>query len=293
MHRKFSWIFAGSKQQGYLVLLRLLSNGHRPKLVFLPNELKIFERKKFYLLCKRFGIGSRIIVSGKIKRRFLARVNVLLTCRFNLIEEKALKALNWGGINIHSSLLPNYRGVHPVSWAIINGENEVGVTVHRLSEGIDKGHVFRATKLKVSCCHNINSVTKDLNRQSARVIGKMFRLVVKRRGLWQGKPQTEGDYFYARRRRVEDSNFSWRESDATRIVNLVRALQPPYPLANCRTSSGMQVRFIKADIFEETDSKMEDGKILHLRDDWYLGSIKGIWVKFQTASVVSVDDSLL
>jgi len=67
------------------------------------------------------------------------------------LKKRDLKRYKHGCINLHTSLLPKYRGRHPLRWAMINNEEELGVTVHYMSEGIDEGDII----LQDSIVHDV------------------------------------------------------------------------------------------------------------------------------------------
>lgn len=69
--------------------------------------------------------------------------NLIISVNFNqIIKKELLDIPNLGSINIHASLLPKYRGRAPLNWAILNGEENVGITVHYIDEGIDTGQII-------------------------------------------------------------------------------------------------------------------------------------------------------
>jgi methionyl-tRNA formyltransferase len=68
---------------------------------------------------------------------------VLVVIAFGqIIPEKVLRSVTWGGINIHASLLPKYRGSAPIQWTIIHGEPQTGLTTMFMDEGMDTGPIL-------------------------------------------------------------------------------------------------------------------------------------------------------
>ena len=67
-----------------------------------------------------------------------------------LIPRKVIESSSIATVNIHQSLLPAFRGRHPLNWALINGEAYTGVTIHHLSEGFDEGNIVLQKKVKIS-----------------------------------------------------------------------------------------------------------------------------------------------
>jgi methionyl-tRNA formyltransferase len=72
-----------------------------------------------------------------------------------------------GTINLHASLLPNYRGAAPINWVIINGETQTGVTTFFINEEIDKGNIILSKKIEIN-----NNITAAQLHNSLIVIGK-------------------------------------------------------------------------------------------------------------------------
>src|SRR5262245_38630809 len=59
-----------------------------------------------------------------------------------ILKREVLEAASWGGVNVHGSLLPKYRGAAPVAYAILGGESETGVTIIRMTTGLDAGDML-------------------------------------------------------------------------------------------------------------------------------------------------------
>jgi methionyl-tRNA formyltransferase len=293
MNKKFRWIFAGSKDQGFRILKRLLEDGFFPDYIILPRETTFREKKKFFRLAKIYRLNNYVSVSDKIPSKLASRVDILCTCRFPVVKKRTLLTFKMGGFNIHSSLLPLYRGVHPVSWALINGEETVGVSIHHLTESVDAGPILLRGKLRISAADDIKSLTARLNKLSAKLTSKFFRKFNIRRKLQSGIPQPEGTYFYARRRTPEDSWFEWRSKNPDQIRNLIRALQPPYPLAACQSTSGTILTIKAAVITDKSCSGTEDGTILSRQDDWYEVASKNIVIRIQVASLGPIGLNLI
>jgi methionyl-tRNA formyltransferase len=108
-----------------------------------------------------------------------------------LIPADALAVPPLGWINCHPSLLPSYRGPTPVSWAIRNGEPEIGVTIHRMDESFDTGAILAQGRVPVDDDDTFDS----LNMKAAPVTIGLLKTALERvaRGE-QGEPQEGGDY---------------------------------------------------------------------------------------------------
>ena len=80
---------------------------------------------------------------------------------FRMLPEVVWNMPPMGTINVHASLLPQYRGAAPINWAIINGETETGVTTFKLKHEIDTGNILLQEKLAIEPDDNIGSCTKN------------------------------------------------------------------------------------------------------------------------------------
>ena len=90
-----------------------------------------------------------------------------------IIPGKVLSSAKWGGINIHASLLPRYRGSAPIQWAIINNEKTTGLTTMFMDEGLDTGDIIVQEKINVAendsafalfyrCCQRASELLVDV-----------------------------------------------------------------------------------------------------------------------------------
>jgi methionyl-tRNA formyltransferase len=93
-------------------------------------------------------VGSGYIYDAAIKgidKRDLVDHNadlLILAGYPRILKEDEIKLMPLGVINIHTSLLPNYRGRHPVDWAMENKEKEIGITIYYVDKGIDTGDII-------------------------------------------------------------------------------------------------------------------------------------------------------
>jgi methionyl-tRNA formyltransferase len=81
-----------------------------------------------------------------------------------------VQAARLGGIGVHPSLLPRHRGPDPTSWAIASGDEETGVTVHRLEEAYDTGEILAQERLRIDPAWNAWKLARALDRPSLRLL---------------------------------------------------------------------------------------------------------------------------
>jgi methionyl-tRNA formyltransferase len=131
-------------------------------------------------------------------------------------------------IAAHDSLLPRLRGFAPTNWALILGHDRVGVTLFRISEGIDEGEVFFQASHPVA---EHDTFSKIVNKQ-AELSVELFEqyLDAARQGKLQPAPQDHYLATYTCSRGPEDGEIDW-SAPTMNIQRLIRALGPPAPYA--------------------------------------------------------------
>jgi methionyl-tRNA formyltransferase len=144
-------------------------------------------------------------------------------------------------VNVHYSLLPRYRGLAAVQWAIINGEPELGITIHSVTKDLDAGNILYQEKVRPGPHQTAEDIYGELNGIQRRILGET---IARHLDGYAGVPQDESAATHACARMPEDSEIDW--SDPThRIYGQVRAfhgaLSIPYPpaysyLGSCRIS---------------------------------------------------------
>lgn len=137
---------------------------------------------------------------------------------------EVIKMATFGGINYHPSLLPKYRGGSAINWAVINGENETGVTVHYIDEGVDTGDIILQEKFPVAPHDSVGSVYfNGLYPLGVRLITEAVKLV--REGEATGYSQDESQSSFQPVITEEDVKIDW-EKDGEEIHNLIRGSNP-------------------------------------------------------------------
>jgi len=143
-----------------------------------------------------------------------------------LLEMPFIKKYALGCINLHASILPFYRGRHPLNWAIINGEKYSGATLHYIDEDFDAGDIIESEKFPIVYEDNILDVYKKYIEAGKSLIQKYFTYFYRGTIPRTSQDKKRGSYYPPRK--PEDGMIDWNAS-VTQIYNLVRALVFPYP----------------------------------------------------------------
>jgi methionyl-tRNA formyltransferase len=156
--------------------------------------------------------------------------DIQVVVAFRMMPEVVWNMPPMGTINVHGSLLPQYRGAAPINWAIINGETESGVTTFKLKHEIDTGDILLQQKVPIRPSDNAGTMHDKLMAAGAAL------LVTTIRGLADGTlpeiPQSQaeaGDLKHAPKIFKEHLLIDWTKP-VTQIDNLVRGMSP-YPAA--------------------------------------------------------------
>ncbi|MFN0110213.1 MAG: methionyl-tRNA formyltransferase [Blastocatellia bacterium] len=183
-----------------------------------------------------------------------------------ILPDWMLAAPRLGCINVHSSLLPKYRGAAPINWAIACGENETGVTIMQMDAGLDTGAMLLQGKMPIGQLETTAGLTPKLAELGAELL--VETLAKLERGEITPKPQNDAEATYAPILKREDGQVNW-ELTAHEVFNRQRGFTP-FP--GCYTFFGGQ-RLELTGIFAEPatdDSKrFQAGTVCEVTKDGF------------------------
>ena len=148
----------------------------------------------------------------------------IIVVAFRMIPEKVWKIPKHGTINLHASLLPNYRGSAPINWVIINNEQETGVTTFFIDENIDTGDILLQKKIKIDNKINAGELHDKLKNIGAEVVYNTIDGLLKRK-LKKIKQQKNQPYKTAYKFDKENIKLNWNLNGID-IYNKIRGLSP-------------------------------------------------------------------
>ncbi|MGC0860510.1 bifunctional UDP-4-amino-4-deoxy-L-arabinose formyltransferase/UDP-glucuronic acid oxidase ArnA [Pantoea agglomerans] len=144
----------------------------------------------------------------------------------HLLSDEILQCAPKGAFNLHGSLLPKYRGRAPLNWALVNGETETGVTLHRMVKRADAGNILAQQKVAIEDQDNALTLHRKLTQAAEQLLGDVLPRL--REGEVSEWPQDESQATRVDRRTAEDGRIDWNQPAQT-IHNLVRAVTDPWP----------------------------------------------------------------
>lgn len=190
---------------------------------------------------------------------FITQLNSLNADIFVVVAFRMLPEIVWnmpkhGTVNVHGSLLPQYRGAAPINWAIINGDKETGVTVFRLKHEIDTGDILLRKTIAIKENDNVEIVHDHLMALGGQAVVEGLNKIAAGAPVYL--PQLDAtDLKSAPKIFKETCKIDWHQSVET-IHNFVRGLSP-YPAAWTSIKNGemdMDLKIFETAIEEEKNT---------------------------------------
>lgn len=203
-----------------------------------------------------------------------------------ILPERVLAFPPHGTINLHDSLLPRYRGPNAWKWVIINGEQETGVTVHRMSARPDQGDILGQRRLTIGPDETGGSLFERLSVTGAELLVETIRQLAA--GTVRAVAQNESEATYFPAPTHEQCGIDWAR-DAAAIRNLLRGLAPR-PGAWTRTPCGDELRIFRAQLLDDVSGV--PGTIVARRDEGYVVAAGRGGLLIETATVLNVGERL-
>ncbi len=140
-----------------------------------------------------------------------------------ILPQTLLDLPRFGCINVHTSLLPRYRGAGPIQWAILNGETETGVTIMKMDAGLDTGPILSQERTEITSQDTAVTLHDRLAKMGADLLVRTIPDLLA--GRIQPQPQPAEGVTYAHKIKKQEGQIDWSRSART-ICNRVRGLVP-------------------------------------------------------------------
>jgi len=227
-------IFMGTPDFAVPSLARLVSDGHEVVAVFTQPDKPAGRGKQLHEPpVKRFALDRNITVyqPAKIKtneevRAIFERINpaaCIVAAYGKILPPWLLDIPRLGCINVHASLLPEYRGAAPINWAIANGARATGVTLMQMDAGMDTGPMLAKRAIEIGADETAPELTARLAQLGAELLSETLPSI--ERGAIAPLPQDNQAATYAPMLKREDGLIDWQMT-ARDLRNRVRAFQP-------------------------------------------------------------------
>lgn len=281
-------LFMGTPEFAVASLKRLVEDGHDIcGVVTQPDKPKNRGMKLIPTPVKEYALTKNLAVYQPQKARDGEAMKIVLDLKPELIvvaaygkilSEELLNYPKFGSINVHSSLLPKYRGAAPINWAILNGESETGVSIMYMAAALDAGDVIKQVKTPIDPKENAQVLTERLAELGAEALSETVKAM--QNGTATRTPQDESAFTYAPMLSRDLSPIIWTRS-AHEINCQIRGLIP-WPAAATDVITGENMKIFCSQESEETTSENPgtilsadkrgiavacgDGKVLYLTE---------------------------
>jgi methionyl-tRNA formyltransferase len=187
--------------------------------------------------------------------------DLLVVCDYGeILQPETLGVPRLGGINLHGSLLPKYRGAAPVPWAILNGDTETGNTVIQMTPGLDAGPALGVEQIAIGPDETAGELEARMAERGAALVLKVVDQL--EAGTAQPLPQNKSLATKAPRLVKGNGFIDWTRS-ALEIKNQVRALQPwPRAFTHWQRGENEPLRLIVHRVALDAETPAPPGKIV-------------------------------
>ena len=178
--------------------------------------------------------------------------DIIITCAYGqIVPTVILDYPFYGCINIHGSILPEYRGASPIQTAIMNGDTETGITIMYMDEQMDTGNIINMEKCEIDIKDTYGTLSNKLSIIGRDLLQKTLPRIIKDDN-WNIKQDDEAATYTKKITREEerlDFNKTRKE-----LYDYVRALNPT-PLANIELN-GEEIKIVETEIGEESSGEI-------------------------------------
>ncbi len=226
-------VFLGTPEFAVPSLKALLSAGHDVPAVFTqPDRPKGRGNQMAEPPVKRAAseLGLSIHQPERIRRpgyidvlRALGAELMVVVGYGQLIPPTIIELPRYGILNVHASLLPNYRGAAPVQWAIANGENQTGVTIMQIDPGLDTGDMLLKASVDIQPDETAPELSGKLAPLGAQLLLQAIQQISD--GTIHREKQNNAEATYAPILKKEDGLIEWSRT-ADQIYNRLRGFTP-------------------------------------------------------------------
>lgn len=246
----------------------------------LDNEKSSSKQNKFSPI-KNFSLKNNLEVlqpKNLKDQNFINKIkelnpDLIVVVAFKILPKEIWEIPKKGTINLHASLLPDYRGAAPINWAIINGEKKTGLSTFFIDEKVDTGEIILQKEIEIENQENFSSLYDRMKKIGADLLLQTVQLL--ENGNFKCKIQKNiGSKKLAPKIFKEDCVINWNDKKEN-IVNFIRGLSDS-PAAYTFYQKKI-VKIFQAEVVNVSfDKILEEGEILTKDDKIFVGSFDGV-----------------
>ncbi len=247
-------VFAGTTRFGIPTLEKLMSDGHELTFVITQPDKPVGRKQelspspiKAWAQSKNIRVLQPAKISEIENELREAQPDLLLVAAYGqIIPKSILEIPKHGSVNIHGSVLPKYRGASPIQAALINGDEETGITLIVMDEKMDHGPILATKTLTIEPNDNFQTLYRKLAEISAQICSEVLPRFTG--GEIKPKEQDHNLATFTKIIKKDDAKIDWTQP-AQNILNQIRALNPEP--GTWTTLEGKYIKIQQAQILPE------------------------------------------
>ena len=247
------------------ILKKIYQNGYDVSIVYTQpprksNRGQKFEKSPIHSFAETIGFDVRTpeyLKNNKSEYEYFKDLDldlVIIVAYGVIIPKEFLSLSKEGFINLHASILPQWRGAAPIQRSIINKDKETGISVMKINEKLDEGDISHIFKIKIEENENAESLSERLSTLASEKISEVIDTIIDKEVNF--KPQDHTKATYAEKIKKNEGLIDWNDK-AENIIGKINGLFP-YP-GGYFIYRGERYKILKAQI---SFNKDQPGKVL-------------------------------
>jgi methionyl-tRNA formyltransferase len=253
----------------HIDLLKVISMPDRPAgrgMELKSPEVIEFAKIKKIPFFQTENINRDPSLLNELRKLELDFVVVLAFAQF--LGQEMLTMGKLGCFNIHTSILPKYRGAAPIQYALLNGDSETGVSIQKMVKKMDAGDLVHFHTVKIAPTENGGQLYTRLKFQAALAMNDFIHKLLNNEVTYSA--QDESLVSFAPTLKKEDGALKFQEKSVSQILNLIRAMDP-WPGTYCFLN-GKRMKVLEAEAYH---AKLSPGKAKNDMGSLVVGCLDG------------------
>lgn len=249
--------------------LKVVSQNTDLKLIFTKEDKRNARGNKIiYSPVKQFGLDNdiEVIQPKRMKdEEVIAKIKeinpdlIVVVAYGKILPKEIIDIPKYGIINVHSSLLPKYRGASPIHSAILNGDKESGVSIMYIEEGLDSGDVILKETCEITEDDTLGTLHDRLKELGAIGLEKALKLI--EAGEVKAEKQDDSKATFVKPITKEQAKIDWNNTKEV-IFNQIRGLNP-FPGAYTHNEKNENIKIYKSEKLEK-EYAGENGTVVEM-----------------------------
>ena len=223
--------------------------------------------------------------------------DIFIVVAYRKLPEEVFSIPELGTINLHASLLPNYRGAAPINWALINNEKITGVTTFFINERIDHGDIILKEEVMISDDDDFGSLYNKLSIIGSDILLKTIKLVVSGKSVIHKQVENKNVNVAPKLNSI-NTKINWNDS-TDKILGMIRGLSPiPGSWTILKNGDNeIRLKILKASLIRNDNVKeLNIGKVLIIDEEILIkaknGTINCTKIQLENKKEMPVKDLL-